>query len=383
MKQRNLLTTRCGEPWTQTVTSVQLNYSDRLPVPDVSSQMHLWIFSLKCLQFVAWNAFWIEKNPKGRSAEMNSKLIIIGILGIACSLNTDVQIRRSILLPWKCADAAASSKVLGWADEIRDQNLKTYQVRIGWDSEGIKDTLLVDLPYVEEPTGLASTLWPGGLAGAILCRCPSLRAFFSDSGVLELGCGLALAGLTAAADANSTHLTDNDDEILAMLQKIVDSRYAKEQSIVVKRLDWRENHDTDQKAKAILSMDVAYYYYLLRPLMDTVRAFMHPEKSLWLAVGQCNRESQWDLYHNVKDGCYNQLTDKREPPWPGLTQMLLYRLRMFKWQPYGDESAVVAIDGDIPVAALLYLTSELALDPLTEFDYASTENDEEGFIMSF
>ena len=44
---------------------------------------------------------------------------------------------------------------------------------------------------------------------------------------------------------------------------------------------------------------------------------------LFSLLVKVNRESQWDLFHDTRNVCYNQLRDKREPPWAGTTKTFL------------------------------------------------------------
>ena len=85
----------------------------------------------------------------------------------------------------------------------------------------------------------------------------------------------------------------------------------------------------------MLGTDVAYYHPALRPLMDAISAHLDPEGGLMLVAGQANRGQQMQLRKNIRDGCYNQLTDAREPPWPGASTMLLYELAQRPWESVG------------------------------------------------
>ena len=69
--------------------------------------------------------------------------------------------------------------------------------------------------------------------------------------------------------------------------------------------------------------------------MDAISAHLDPEGGLMLVAGQANRGQQMQLRKNIRDGCYNQLTDEREPPWPGASTMLLYELAQRPWESVG------------------------------------------------
>lgn len=100
-----------------------------------------------------------------------------------------------------------------------------------------------------------------------------------------------------------------------------------------------------------------------------------------MVCGQANRDSQWDLYRNIRDGCYNQLTDAHDKPWVGDCKMLLYRLEMGNWEKDGQREATV--DGTVPMAILCYQNPDRKLPPLSNHDHIATEDDFERLSMSF
>lgn len=259
--------------------------------------------------------------------------------------------------------------------------------------------MTIDLPHIGSDS-LASTIWPASLASAILVRSPTLTDFMGDRDVLELGCGLGITGLAASKSKSpkprSCRLTDNADEVLDALRCYGKGRSgvaaaAADEVVSFEHLDWRDDHAGCERVGTVLSTDVAYYYFLLRPLMDTVSAHLEPRDSLWMNTGQANRECQWTLYRNLVDGCYNQLTDEREPPWGGQTRMLLYELDMYEWREEeegggsGDDATEKenVCDGTIPIAVMLHQTPGLSLAPLTDFDYVATASDESEMSISF
>jgi hypothetical protein len=199
--------------------------------------------------------------------------------------------------------------------------------------------------------------------------------------VLELGSGLGLTGLAAAESATSCHLTDNDEPVVNMLKDLVKER----PSIKADYLEWRNEDRSPGIAEAdlVLGSDVAYYFFLLRPLMDTTKAYLKPRNSACLIFGQANRESQWNLYHNIRDGCYNQLNDKHESRWEGKTEMLLYNLEMSDWLAPDASSDDVQIDGVIPIGVLIHQTPGAGDIRLTECDYVANSDDEENMAITF
>ena len=131
-----------------------------------------------------------------------------------------------------------------------------------------------------------------------------------------------------------------------------------------------------------MAFDVAYYYHLIAPLVNTLRLYRKENKSQLVIIGQANREYHWHLYHHIRDGGYNQITDKKEAPWEGETKMLLYQLQLGAWQ--SEEEETFKVDGTVPIAALLHTTSDnLGVQTLTDYDHVATKEDEESQMMSF
>ena len=245
---------------------------------------------------------------------------------------------------------------------------------------------------------MASSLWPASIVGAILAQSPTLQDIYnpnhetnseSDSDanapihILELGAGLGLQGLAAAQGSSTARcsvvLTDNDRVIVGKLQDMLEDKNG---GVTAEYLDWRDEDCAKDKAyDVILGSALAYYYFLLRPLMDTIVANLKPTKSLLMVCGQANRDSQWELYRNIRDGCYNQLTDTHDKPWPGDCKMLLYRLEMGHWEE--DEQQAATVDGTVPMAILCYENPDMKVPPLSNHDYIATEADFEGLILSF
>ncbi|GKY92662.1 hypothetical protein MPSEU_000236200 [Mayamaea pseudoterrestris] len=292
-----------------------------------------------------------------------------------------IETRQSVLLPWifdqPDVGTEDDQRVIGFAEERRDSSANTLQVKIEWSMDGENDESLVHLPFIDDPGSLGSTLWPSGIATAILCMSPTIKEFMQSRSVLELGCGLGLTGLAASKHSPKVLLTDNDESAIQALRATAEEHYksAADHAIDVSLLDWRDKHVVKEKFPCIVATDVAYYYYVLRPLMDTVRAHLQATDSFMLTVGQGNRNSQWDLHNNLLHGCYNQLTDQHEDPWPGSTQTLLYKLQMNDWKRVGDSSVAETTDGALPIAALLYQTEGHRLSPLTKWDHVASAAD--------
>jgi len=314
------------------------------------------------------------------------------------SCSFPVETRRSVLRPWLPVDGGNDDDAIrrveiGWAIEERDADTKAVErVTAGWNGE--KDgngagVVEVKLPALANHDSLASTIWPSSVAMAVLCQSPSLQELFADRELLELGCGVGLMGLSVVespAQLKGICLTDNDDDVIRALDELVDGRSSGDK-IRLRHLEWRDEHEDAEKVDVIISADVAYYYFLLRPLMDTSRAFMK-QQSVWISAGQANRECQWMLYHNLKEGCYDQLTDQHDPPWEGQTRVLLYNLDVCEWQKQEGEAVLddvggSVVEGTLGIAVMVHQKPGLSLSPLTDWDYVATESDEEALSMTF
>jgi predicted nicotinamide N-methyase len=326
-----------------------------------------------------------------------STILKLSVVCRALSLSAE-RTRRSILRPWK------GGPDLGYSVEIERQqkneqvDLKQVsqpsdnllQISIGWNNnnnnnnnnEGeetaaVEDALKISLPDLGKGGGLASNLWPAALATSILMRSPAFRSFAKGKDILELGSGLGLVGLVAAEESAKCILTDNDKEAVDLFDTTTFplNQDVLKADLLAKRIEWRDKHEDVEPVDIVLGSDIAYYYFLLRPLMDTARAYLRPGAPLLIVAGQANRQCQWDLYKNIRYGCYNQLTDEHEPPWPGQTKMLLYNLEM-----RNEESQ---IDGVIPMAVIIHHNDDLVLPPFTDYDYEATQEDDDNMLKTF
>jgi predicted nicotinamide N-methyase len=315
------------------------------------------------------------------------------------SLSVTTERRRFALFPWVAT--SENPKPLGWALEERTtvvtedpRTTGSWKVTVAWRDEA---ELTVELPWNSDDDkdtndeahtdDLATTLWDAAVAGAILCRSPGFIECIRENTVLELGSGIGLTGWVAGAAAASATLTDHDHRAVVRMNKTAAKNPG--QNITARYLEWKDNHSNAESFHTILATDVAYYYYLLRPLMDTVRAHLDERSSMVVILGQANRQSQWDLYDNLKTGCYNQLTDEHEGPWPGQTRMLLYNLHVNQWRQDSDDATATAnekIGTVMPIAVILHeteLAGKTTNHLFSEWDHVATAADRENIRISF
>jgi Lysine methyltransferase len=317
--------------------------------------------------------------------------LVVALVHHVCSLSSgsgNIDFRKSTLLSWD------DKVVLGHCLEERSEDV--MKVRVWLERDNPEDLILNFPERAMVGEGLASQFWPAALASSILLRSTELQSWMTNKSLAELGCGRGLAGLAAASNAQSCLLTDNDAEAVFVLQSRTcpgnqDQLKAK---LKTRQLDWRDDHRGEvPKVDLVLGSDVAYYYYLLRPFMNTARAFMDhddddsTEPATLMVIGQANRESQWELYKNIVNGCYNQLTDLHEPPWPGTCRMLLYQLQMSEWCPTLKECQERS-DGTIPISVIVHHdeTSDEnsgVPSPFEEYAHLATLEDDDSIMKTF
>lgn len=96
-------------------------------------------------------------------------------------------------------------------------------------------------------------LWP---ASKILASFVARSAIIGPGArVLEIGCGLGLCGLVAAARGASVTLTDRSDDALALLAA---NAARNKLDVRVRRLDWDDPGPIDAGFDALLGADVLY-----------------------------------------------------------------------------------------------------------------------------
>jgi hypothetical protein len=322
------------------------------------------------------------------------------------SINNSRYIQKSTLISWD------SHVILGHCIEERDSGVRgagsTLTIRLesstspdndNDDDDNDDDTLIVRLPGNDEAGSgsLASEVWPAAIASSILLRSNEFRSYATSKSIVELGSGCGLTGIVAAETSSTCLLTDNDERAVNILRTATcpQNQDNVRGRLSTLQLDWRdglsdgtEGHSTTD---LVLGSDVAYYYFLLRPMMDTVRAFMGAGRGgTLMVVGQANRDSQWDLYKNIKNGCYNQLTDAHEPPWPGMTTLLLYKLRMSSVCNCVEECEK-QIETTLPMSVILHQdilndseeSNSLPFYPFQDLAHVATELDDESIMKSF
>jgi predicted nicotinamide N-methyase len=320
---------------------------------------------------------------------------------------------------------------ISWAADSSDLN--------GSSGIATNKSVSVALPAIpsSEVDTLGSSLWPSALAAAILSQSPSLRHCWQGDEellrkprggsshqrkstrkgyrVMELGAGLGLLGWTIAATSRGSRseviLTDNDQKLVHLLQDLALDDYVPGSIVSAYMLDWRDEvpisslPNTNNGIKntddfeavtfdAIVGSDVAYYSFLVRPLLNTIQKYLKKEHSMVLLIGQANRASLWDAYHQICEGGYNQRTDNYEAPFVGETTMLLYMLGMECWRSRVaddanclDERLQVnhdSIEQYVPIGVIVHRNPGCSVPAtLTDYDIVATKDIERRIDKSF
>jgi predicted nicotinamide N-methyase len=159
------------------------------------------------------------------------------------------------------------------------------------------DTLLDRLPKVQfrpdERLPYWADLWPSALALArYLWESVDLRGL----NVLELGCGLGLAGIVACRQGAAVTFTDYEADALAFTRYNALRNGC--QRAVVRHLDWHAPKLGHTYA-VILASDVFYERANFRPLLHTLQTALAPDGHFILA--EPNRPVARDFFRMLRD----------------------------------------------------------------------------------
>ncbi|KAL4422571.1 hypothetical protein ABPG75_008768 [Micractinium tetrahymenae] len=130
------------------------------------------------------------------------------------------------------------------------------------------------------PDLIGLDIWPASIA---LCRYLAAHPQLTEGlDVLELGAGMGLVGLAAAAlGARSVLLTDYEPEVLAHLASNA-SLNGLQQRCSCAQIDWRapsQGLATGQRGswRLVLAADVLYASVVVQPFIDTLLLALHPQ----------------------------------------------------------------------------------------------------------
>lgn len=134
-----------------------------------------------------------------------------------------------------------------------------------------KGSTVDDLPFW-------TTLWPAAIVLAYFAtRLPK-----SDEPILELGAGLGLPGLAAAASGNKVIITDLEPDALEFAQAAAEAN-GLEDRIDVRALDWTKPPADLGRFKTILGAEVLYQPKIYPTLVELLDTLTEPDSSVFLS----------------------------------------------------------------------------------------------------
>lgn len=192
---------------------------------------------------------------------------------------------------------AAVSRQSSGMEQFRGHAVRVEHVVVGGRGYDLlapaKGEALLDDPRVikrferDEYMPYWAILWPAALLLAeAVARWPRVLHTGSPPGVLELGCGLGLVGLVAAARGYRVTVSDHDRDALAFTQE-----NALRNGLPVpaaRPIDWRGDDDCLQVDR-VLAADVLYEGRNLRPVADSIRR--HLKSDGFALVSDPNRQT--------------------------------------------------------------------------------------------
>ncbi|MCA8989479.1 MAG: methyltransferase domain-containing protein, partial [Planctomycetaceae bacterium] len=141
---------------------------------------------------------------------------------------------------------------------------------------------LLDDPLVQEENRRTdympywASLWP---AARLLTNVFLTKATPPSQRVLELGCGIGLAGLAALAAGMSVTMTDNRAEALQV------ARYNAEQNgftqFITCTLDW--TRPPAERYPCVIASDVLYEQKFHEPLLNALECLCEENGTIWIA----------------------------------------------------------------------------------------------------
>eukprot|EP00271_Cylindrocystis_brebissonii_P000848 TRINITY_DN11030_c0_g3_i1.p1 TRINITY_DN11030_c0_g3~~TRINITY_DN11030_c0_g3_i1.p1 ORF type:complete len:299 (+),score=21.91 TRINITY_DN11030_c0_g3_i1:467-1363(+) len=198
----------------------------------------------------------------------------------------------------------------GKSDRERFERPYTHEVAVG----GRKCTLIIHQARFKE-AGFASTVWDSSIVLAkYLERWPH---FVEGKRSLELGAGCGLVGIVAAClGTRSSVLTDQAGN-LPLLEKNVRQNQPHYSggaaNVSVKELSWGSSSAEafSPPLDVLLATDVVYHHEAVAPLVETLRALVGPNTTVFLAHGR-NRTAEEAFFEKVRKWFRWQAVERRD-----------------------------------------------------------------------
>lgn len=142
----------------------------------------------------------------------------------------------------------------------------------------LDDPTVHDRNRVDDYMPYWAYLWPGAF---LLADAAAREAWGEGCRALEIGCGLGLAGLVAAARGVRVHFTDYDSEALAFVRRSAVANGLGPDRVSFAPFDWREPHG--ERFPIILGADVLYERRLVPLVAGVLAARLEPDGFALLA----------------------------------------------------------------------------------------------------
>lgn len=193
----------------------------------------------------------------------------------------------------------------GWRNEPVDLVQRTLHMAVPVDPD-----LLLDLPETlaehnaDDYMPYWAWLWP---AATEMAKWVVGREWAAGTATLELGCGLGLVGMTAAAVGLSVTISDYRKEAIA----VVESNLRRNRlSATVEQIDWRQ--PPPRQWPVILSCDVLYELSNHAAILDFAAQALAPGGEWW--IGDPGRVNADRFLNTIRNDRRFLATDSNEFP---------------------------------------------------------------------
>lgn len=167
--------------------------------------------------------------------------------------------------------------------EVQEHTIATHRFRIlaVRNPDRLLEAITPQDFAVDERLPYWSELWTSGIALAEECL---IGKPLDSCRVLDLGCGLGLAGIAAAARGAHVLLADYEPDALAFAAWNVRQNLPQEaqQRVALRVTDWRSPGSMGSFDR-VLGADIVYERRHFVPLLDMLDTCLRPQGEVWIA----------------------------------------------------------------------------------------------------